>query len=150
MGRAGVAIEDRWPISGQLNLIIKRRGRIIEVYQDKNLVVNIPRQELALAIAQGGAIAAVTQVAVGSNGTAPAPGDTAITTPFTKPVLAVTRPTPTQVQFDFVILESDANDLVIREFGLLRSDGKLFARRTRGAIEKAIDLEIDGQWIISV
>ncbi len=143
-----VELSDYVGIKGRLKLTIRRCGRTIEEWEDNNLVVNVPRQEIAQAIAQGGSILPVTKIAIGTNGTPPAAGDTTITNAFIKPLLRVIRPTPTSVQCDFVILESDGNGMIIREFGLLRSDNTLFARRTRGAIEKADDLEIDGQWTI--
>lgn len=143
-----VELSDFVGIKGRLKLVIRKRGEVVEKWEDNNLVVNIPRQEIAQAIAQGGSILPVAKIAVGTNGTPPAAGDTIITGAFVKPLLSITRPTPTSIRCDFVILESDANGMIIREFGLLRSDNTLFARRTRGAIEKAEDLEIDGQWTI--
>jgi hypothetical protein len=122
----------------------------VDVWEDDNLIVDLPREEVALAIAQGGNILAVTDIAVGTNGDPPQGTDESITNAFVKPLLNVSRPTPTSVKCEFTILGSDANGMTIREFGLLRSDGTLFARRVRGAIEKDPDLEIDGDWTIYV
>jgi len=142
------AFQDSVGLKGSLRLRIKRHGQVVEEWEDDNLVVDIPRAEIALAIARGGTVLSVTHVAVGTNGNAPARSDTAITGAFIKPLMSVGRPTPTSVRCDFVILTTDAIGMTIREFGLLRSNGTLFARRTRGAIEKSDDLEIEGQWTI--
>lgn len=131
---------------GELLLVIKRRGRVVEVWSSQNLVVSAPREQLALALAQGGTVLPLTHVAVGTNGTPPSGTDSAITNPFTKPLLRITRPQPTILECEFVILPDEANGMAIQEFGLLRSDGSLFARRTRKVIEKDADLEIDGFW----
>lgn len=141
---------DSLPVRGCLRLRIKRCRVVVEDWEDDNLVVDIPRIEIARGIAQGGAILPVTHIAIGTNGTAPAPGDTSISQAFIKPLLSVSRPSPTSVVCAFSILAADANGMVIREFGLLRSDGTLFARRTRGPIEKSEDLEIEGEWTIVI
>ena len=52
------------------------------------------------------------------------------------------------MSFSFTIGKAEANGKKIREFGLLCSDGTLFARKTRGVIEKADDIEIVGTWTI--
>lgn len=143
-------LQDSFGLQGYLRLRIKRRGQVIEEWEERNIVVDIPRDEIARCFVEGGSIMPVTHVAVGTNDLPPSRSDTQITNAFVKPILAASRPTPTSVQFDFVILPSDANGLRITEIGLLRSDGKLFARRTRGAIEKDSDLEIEGEWVILV
>jgi len=59
-----------------------------------------------------------------------------------------TYPATGEACFAFTIGAGEANGKSIREFGLLCSDGTLFARRTRGVIEKADDIEITGTWTI--
>ena len=137
-------------LGGSLRLRVFRKGRLIEEWEDRNLCVQLPRERIARLIAEGGSLPRVTKVQVGTNGTAPSLQDTAITEPFEKPVLAISYPAPGQVQFHFAILSGDANGKAIREFGLVCEDGTLFARKTRGVIEKDADVEIEGSWTIHV
>ncbi len=50
--------------------------------------------------------------------------------------------------FAFTLNTGEANGKTIQEFGLLCSDGTLFARKTRGGIVKADDISIAGTWTI--
>jgi len=146
-----VELAERHGLAGRLRLVIRRRGRVVEIDEDDNLVMDGPRADIASNLAGVPVdILPITHVAVGTNGTAPTGQDQAITNAFTKPLLQVTRPSPMVVVCTFQILSSDANGLAIREFGLLRSDGSLYARRTRGGkvIEKDSDIEIDGEWTL--
>lgn len=135
---------------GMLEIIIKRKGVVIEHDTDHNLVVNAARANMAQLVAGQGVSKAITRVGVGTNGAAPSPADTQLTGAFVKPISAFSYPTPTSVKFDFEILEAEANGLAIVEFGLLCDDGSLFARRTRSGkvIDKSDDLEIYGYWTI--
>lgn len=143
-------VEQPLVLRGSLELIIRRRGNIVERDVESNLIVNVARQNMAKLLAGQGTNRSITQVAVGTNPNPPSPDDTAITTPFIKPINGFSYPTPTSVRFDFTILESEANGMAIVEFGLLAADGSLFARRTRSGkvIEKDQDLQIDGFWTI--
>ncbi|MBE3584828.1 MAG: hypothetical protein IMW94_01400 [Thermoanaerobacter sp.] len=140
--------EPRRTLRGVLELVIRRRGRIVEVYKDPNLIVDAARVTMARMVSGESAGLAINRIAVGTNPAPPSPADTAITNAFIKPVSGYTHTTPTSTTFNFIILESEANGMAIVEFGLLCTDGSLFARRTRGVIEKAEDLEIEGQWTI--
>lgn len=148
-----VSIVDKLGLAGKLRLVIRRRGRVVEIDNDNNLVMDGPRADIASNLAGApAAILPVTHVAVGTNGTAPTGQDEATTNSFIKPLLSVKRTSPTVIVCTFQILTGDANGLDIREFGLLRSDGSLYARRTRGGkvIEKDSDIEIDGEWTLFV
>ncbi|SHJ80225.1 hypothetical protein [Desulfofundulus thermosubterraneus] len=147
--RISLRFNEKAPVKGELRLRIYRKGRLMEVWEDENLVVDAGRSVMAKLIG-GQAGLNVNRVAFGTNATDPAPGDTAIQNAFIKPISAVSYPTATQVRFDFTLLESEANGLSIREFGLLCANGTLFARRTRGGktIDKDSDLAIEGQWTI--
>lgn len=135
---------------GMLEIIVKRKGVVIEHDVDHNLVVNAARVNMAQLVAGQGARKTITRVGVGTNGTAPSPEDTMLTGAFVKPISSFSYPTSTSVKFDFEILESEANGLSIVEFGLICDDGSLFARRTRSGkvIDKSDDLEIYGYWTI--
>lgn len=139
------------PVRGILRLRIKRKGKIVEDWEDRNLVVDAGRGIMARLIG-GETGLGVNRVAFGTSGTDPAPGDTManIVNAFMKPVAAISHPLPTQTRFDFVLLESEANGLAIRQFALVCANGTLFAHRTRGGktIDKDNDIEISGQWTV--
>lgn len=137
-------------LRGSLEIVVKRRGKVIERDGEHNLIVNVARTNMARLLAGEGENRIINRVAVGTNGATPSPDDTKITNAFVKPISGFTYPTPTSVRFDFTILEHEANGLAIVEFGLIAADGSLFARRTRNGkvIEKEADLEIDGYWTI--
>ena len=143
--------KEQAPVRGVLRLRIKRRGKIVEDWEDQNLVVDAGRGIMARLIG-GETGLGVNRVGFGTSGTDPAPGDTMvnIVNAFLKPVAATSHPVITQTQFDFALLESEANGLSIKQFALVCADGTLFAHRTRGGktIDKDSDLSIEGQWTI--
>jgi len=130
-------------------LQIYRKGKLVEIWKDENLVVDAGRNIMAKLV--GGQTGLnINRVAYGTNGVDPSPSDTIIQNAFTKAISTVSYPVQSQVKFDFVLLESEANGMAIREFGLVCADNTLFARRTRGGkvIDKDSDFSIQGQWII--
>lgn len=134
---------------GTFELIVRRRGLVIEHWIDKNLVVD--KSKLCLSRLLGGSVTgrSVTQIAFGTNGTPPVAGNTAITSPFTKALGAPTYPSEAQVTFPFTLAANEANGMAIFEFGLLATDGTLFARKVRGAVlNKDSDISLSGSWTI--
>lgn len=143
---------DGMPLQGELKIVVRRRGEVLEEWQDKNLIVNLPRQRIAKLLAESaGSVPRITQIAVGINSTPPSGSDTQITSGFVKALSGFAYVDPQTVRFDFIILESEANGKNIAEFGLISADGTLFARRARaGGILKDADVEIEGSWTIYV
>ena len=142
-------MKDRMGVVGTLRLQVRRRGVLLDVWEEENVVVDIPRAEIASRLA-GAAVSVlpITHIAVGTSDSSPDQGDTAITDAFVKPLISVTNPLPTVVEAHFLIATDEAVGKAITEFGLLRSDNSLFARRTRGLIEKDGELEIEGLWTV--
>lgn len=136
--------------SGLFELRVFRRGRLIEEWAERNLVVDNYKVTHASLLGGDTANRSVTQISVGTNGTAPAAGNTAITNPFTKAVSGVTYPTSSQVRFSFSIGTAEANGKAIMEFGLLTAGGLLYARKTRAAaLNKESDISFSGTWTLS-
>lgn len=136
--------------SGLFELRVFRRGALIEEWADRNLVVD--NYKLTHARLLGGDVTnrSVTKISLGTNGTAPAAGNTAITSPFTKAVSSVTYPATNSVRFSFSILTSEANGMAILEFGLLTAGDLLYARKTRSAaLNKESDISFTGTWTIT-
>jgi len=143
-----VIIKDDATLRGMFEVRVYRNGTLVEGYQDNNMILNMAKDALARLIAGAGAGKVVTQIGFGTNGAGPSPDDTALTTPFAKAVSGITYPVPGQVKFSWNLATTEANGMVIKEFGLICSDATLFARKTRGGIEKAADISLDGSWTI--
>lgn len=139
------------PACGRLYVEIWQHGELIEVFEETNLVVDASKDPLAHLI--GGtsqASNAVTQIGFGTNGTAPAAGNTALTSAFTKAIDTVTYPSTGVAQFNFTLATTEANGKAILEFGLLTAAGALFARRVRAAaLNKDTDISLAGNWQIT-
>lgn len=136
--------------SGLFVLNIFRRGQLIETIEEKNLIVDASKQIHAKLL--GGSVAnqSVTQIGFGVNGTAPAGGNTSLTSAYVKAVDAVSYPLTNQVQFSFSLGSGEANPLAIMEFGLLTAGNVLYARKVRSAaLNKDSDLSFSGTWTIS-
>ena len=135
---------------GIFTLNIYRKGVLIEVYEDKNLVVDLSKQQLARLIGGDVTGRSLTKIGFGTSGTAPAVGNTALTGAYVNNLGAVTYPATNSVQYAFSLSTSEANGLSILEFGLFTTGNVLFARKTRtGAIVKDSDLSLAGSWRIN-
>jgi hypothetical protein len=143
------ASENVPPLRGEFTLLVWRRGELIEEYADGNLIVDASKAVMANLI--GGSVTnrSISQISFGTNGTAADPANTAITSPYTKPLDGVTYPSNGSAQFAFSLGSGEANGMSIIEFGLLTGGSTLFARKVRsGAIAKASDLSFTGTWRI--
>ena len=135
---------------GFLSLDVFRRGKLIEIYRGQNLVVDTYKLLHARLIGGDVTDRSVTQIGFGTNGTAPAAGNTALTGAFIKDVDTITFPQTNQVQFNFSLGTGEANGLAILEFGLITENGTLYARRVRSAaLNKASDITLNGSWLIT-
>ncbi|MDR0909369.1 MAG: hypothetical protein LBM77_06335 [Spirochaetaceae bacterium] len=144
-----VTVTEQQPLKGILRYTIFKNGVPIEKFEDKNLIVDGARLQMAHLIAGDTASRSINRISVGTNGNAPAVGDTAITGAFTKAVTGFTYPANGQVQVNWKLETSEANGMAIREFGLICANGTLFARRIRAnPIYKESDISIEGEWII--
>ncbi len=141
--------KDTVALRGHFRMKVYRRGELIDEYEDHNLIVNAARSAMARLIAGDGTGKNINRIAFGTNASTPAPGDTAITSAYSKAVQGFSYPAPGQVEISWNLLVTEANGKSISEFGLLCSDGTLFARKSRTKpIEKDSDISIEGQWLI--
>jgi hypothetical protein len=152
-----VKLEDKVSLCGVFKLNVYRnkgdRRELIEIFEDKNLIVNNARITMAHLIAGDVTNRSMKSISFGTNGTPPTIDDTAITNPYTKNIEAVITPnlnnTVNKVTFEWSLSIEEANGLAIIEFGLLTADGKLFCRRTRTTpINKQSDISLEGSWSI--
>jgi hypothetical protein len=142
-------IEETMALKGCLNVQVWRVGKLIDEWEDKNMILAPARSALAALLGGGGSAKVINRIGFGTNGTAPTPSDTALTSGYVKSVGAVTYPGAGQVRFAWSLAGSEANGKTLREFGLVCTDGTLFSRKVRGAIEKESDISLTGTWTIS-
>jgi hypothetical protein len=136
-------------LSGRLYYTVYRNGIPIESFADSNLIVNTARLQMARLVSGDVDGRSIDRVAVGINGNVALVSDTEITDPFIKEVDGFEYPAIDRVKIDWKILQNEANGMAIREFGLLTTDGMLFARRIRDKpLNKESDISIEGEWII--
>jgi hypothetical protein len=128
---------------------VKGEKKLIETYEDHNLIVNGARSAVARFIAGDGIGNTVSQIAFGTSGSVPTPDNTEITGAYMKNLRGHSYPQLGQVLFTWDLTTTEANGKGIREFGLLCADGTLFARKTRNkALEKESDISLEGEWLI--
>lgn len=136
--------------TGLFHLEIFRRGELIEVFEEKNLIV--VGSKITHARLLGGDVAnrSIGKIGFGSSGTAPANGNTVLTNPFVKAIASVAYPADNQAQFNFSLGVNEANGLQIMEFGLITVGNLLYARKVRSAaLPKDTDISLAGSWTIS-
>ena len=136
--------------TGHFLLHVYKAGKLIEVFEDKNVIVNLSKQVHAKLL--GGSVTgqSVTQIGFGTSGSAADVGNTALTGAFTKAVDSVTYPATNQVQFNYSLASGENNGMAILEFGLITAAGTLYARKIRAsALNKASDIALTGSWTIS-
>ena len=136
--------------TGRLRYAVMRGGKVVEVFDEKNLIVDVYKTIHSRLL--GGSVSgkSVTTIGFGTNGTAPVSGNTVLTSAFTKAVDSVTYPASNQVQFNFSLASGENNGMAILEMGLITGDGSLYARRVRaGVLSKASDISLSGSWLIT-
>lgn len=140
---------DRQP-HGVLSYSVFHKGRLIEQVEDNNLIV--VGSQVTHARLLGGDVTnrSVTQIGFGTNGTAAAFGNSALTGAYVNNVGTPTYPAANQVSFPFALGTTEANGIAILEFGLLTAGGVLYARKIRStALNKDTDITLSGTWVIS-
>lgn len=136
--------------SGLFTLQVYRGDDLIDVIEEKNLIVDLSKQIHAQLLGGNVANQSVTKIGFGTSTTAPAAGNTSLTGQYLKAIDGVTYPLTNQVSFQFSLGTSENNGVSIGEFGLFTAGNVLYARKTRTtAIPKASDLSFTGSWIIS-
>ena len=141
--------EETMAVKGYLNVQIYRGGVLIDQWEDKNMILSVARSALAALLGGAESGKVINRIGFGTSGTAPTPSDATLTSSYVRSVGAITYPAAGQVRFAWSLAGSEANGKAIREFGLICTDGTLFSRKVRGAIEKESDISLTGTWTIS-
>ena len=136
-------------LRGRLSYRIYKNGVPVGFFADSNLIVNTARLQMAHLVAGDVGGRSIVSIALGTSGNMATVDDTEITGAFIKPVDCFEYPGIDRVKINWEILESEANGMAIREFGLITEDGGLFARKIRDEpINKLSDMAIEGEWTI--
>lgn len=133
---------------GDFWLRIYRNGVLVEEQHDPNMIMNVAKDAMAKLIGGSGSGKTITKIGFGTSTTGPTPTDTGLANSYSKNVSTVAYPATGQVAFGWTLGTSEANGKAIAELGLICSDGTLFARKVRGAINKDADLSLEGTWTI--
>jgi hypothetical protein len=137
------------PLRGIFTLNVFKKGKLVETFEDYNMIVDGARIQMAHLIAGEVTNRKISKIYFGTNGTPPEVSDTEITNPFIKELDGFDYPEQGQVSFSWNLAVSENNGQAIMEFGLVCADGTLFARRTRGnPINKEEDISLEGTWTI--
>lgn len=138
------------PPKGHFLLKVFRRGLLVDEVDEPNLIVNGSKLIHAQLLGGNFSNNNVNTIGYGTNGTAPAGGNTALTGAYTKALDSVTYPASNQVQFNFSLASGENNGMAILEFGLLTGASALYSRKTRAtALNKDTDISFTGSWTIS-
>lgn len=142
-------LSDQTALRGVFTLEIRRAdGALIERIEERNLIVNGAKNQLARLVAGDVPGRHITQIGFGIGTAAASPNDAALLGAYWKPVLSVSYPATGQVAFAWSLSTAEANGKAIAEFGLRCADGTLFARKVRAPIHKSDDLSLTGTWTI--
>lgn len=135
-------------LEGYFHVEIRRNGVLIGEFDELNLIVAGAKNQLARMIGGDAANRNIVNIGFGIGASPAAPGNTALTSAYTKAVTSIDYPAAGQVRFNWSLSTSEANGKEITEFGLICADGTLFSRKVRAPIQKESDLSLSGSWTI--
>ena len=121
-----------------------------EEYIDNNVIVNVGKEKITKLLGNDVGFHHIQSISFGTSNVNPTVVDTTITNDFNKGFVDVEYPDIFTVKFIWELLVDEANGKAITEFGLICSDGTLFARKIRGVILKESDVYLSGSWSIRV
>lgn len=139
-------------LTGILTINIFKKGVLIDTRFEKNLILDIGKQNLAVLLAGDpmlGANCEVTEIAFGDDPNPVTAGDTSVANEFAKPIDSYNFPAQNQVAFVWALAEPENNGVDIYEFALKTGNGDLFSKRVlTSPIEKTADIRLEGTWTI--
>jgi hypothetical protein len=143
-------MKDLINVKGSLDLYIRDKyNRLISHIHQKNLVVNLGRNNLAKLLGGDFTDRNITDVGFGTYSQPPVLSNIDLTNKYSKAISSVSYPQTGAVRFDFLLDFGENNGVNIYEFGLFSADGTMFSRLVRQeAISKTSDFKIDGEWTI--
>ncbi|MDR1709998.1 MAG: hypothetical protein LBS70_09810 [Candidatus Accumulibacter sp.] len=136
------------PLAGRFCIEVRRHGVLVDFIDEWNLIVDGAKNQLARLVGGTGQNRHIDRIGFGIGTTAASPSDTALTSPYLKPVGSVDYPASGEARFNWSLSTTELNGVAITEFGLFCVDGTLFSRKSRAPIEKDADLTLAGSWTI--
>jgi hypothetical protein len=135
-------------VIGVLKLKYYNKGILVKEILGKNMIVNSGYNAI-LGSLSGSTTGGIDKVQIGTSITMPSLDDTVITNPVD---IIITNKTITSgtIGFDFQFGADQGNGTTFNEFGLILTDGTLFARKHWEPIVKIQDLSINGTWEIKL
>lgn len=159
--------EPAFALHGSVELVALRGDEVLWRSETSNLIVTVGKDAMAKLLG-GNRAQTLTKIGFGTSGTPAAISDTALTGVFSKALdqKRYSGYTGTwygnnvnvssgQIRCEWLLLNTEANGMSIREFGLLFSDDVLFARYLRppsgspDTILKQADMTLAGAWTIN-
>lgn len=103
-------------------------GNVVDMIEGPNLITDLGKLNAEHLLGGHASGKAIIEMAFGTNGTPPTPGDTTITAPLTKAITTVSYAAGNTVVFETDILTGDPA-MTVAEVGLLNVDGVLCHRK---------------------
>lgn len=145
----------RDPVEISCNVLIEVQeaatGRLLSRQTVHNLVT-LAGRNLIRDLLCGDSTSILDYFAVGTDGTAPASGNTALGTEVFRDATTKSVPSAGKLQLQFYLPSTAANGNTLREVGILTasSGGTLFARAVYAAIEKTASIAVTFTWDINI
>jgi hypothetical protein len=135
---------------GRLRFDVFENNKLIETFDDCNLIVAGSRLIQCKLVAGDVAGYSITKIGFGTSSAQAVPGNALLTGAFVKNLAGHSYPAQNSVKFDFTLAAGEANGLPIFELGLLTANGTLYARKVRSAVLlKNSSISIAGSWTIT-
>ena len=129
--------------------IFNNKKHLIETYSDKNLVVNLGKYSLCRLLSNNTPENYyIDQMGFGEGTDDPTSGDVGLTNQILVPIIDYTEYGLSTIIFNWELLTHEGNGMMITEYGLFTHGNILFARKIRSAIEKKVNIILEGTWKI--
>jgi len=136
---------------GRLRIVVRRRrdGKIENVIDEKNVIVNTGKRQMAHLVAGSGEDCYVTQMQFGTGSTPESESDVTLQSPITpvKPV-TVSFPDLYKVTFQAFLMDDEAVGFTLCEAGLLTGSDVLVARKVHAGLDKDDEHIFEYNWTI--
>lgn len=145
-------MQDNLQVTGQVQLVLKDINGNIKQQEVCNLVVTAGKTLIASRLA-GTASNVISYLAVGTNNTAPAAGDTTLNTELFRKALSVAGGTPSTntVQYSVTLVAGEGTGTLV-EAGLFNANtaGTMLARTVFSAIVKGASDSLAITWTVTI
>jgi len=137
-------------ISGRLKVILLRKGKIVEVHESRNLVVNSGLSHIADQLSASPNQSAMSHMAIGTGTTSPSGSDTSLQNEVARVALSSRSDSGTTITYSATFGVGTGTG-AITEAGIFNagSGGTMLARSTFGAVNKGSNDVLQIDWEIT-